>query len=172
MTEAPLGKGSASLAGLRGGVSGHHHGGQHHHGGRERDSVRDPADPAPFLPGLPTPMRVSLGRREDINPYATFRLPGAGGTSGTPGTPGPGLSPVHRHPLQSPQHTVCMVSARAVSNSVVLVVEVGAASWRMLVMLVLLQYGSCGDAVYTKIRGKEESPDWIPLHSLYQERRY
>ncbi|KAE8751986.1 hypothetical protein FOCC_FOCC001149 [Frankliniella occidentalis] len=71
-------------------------------------------------------------------------MPGAGAPPGHPaGHPaGPGLSPVHRHPLQSPQHTVCM-------------------------------YGSCGDAVYTKIRGKEESmaPDWIPLHTLYQERR-
>ncbi|KAJ1530845.1 hypothetical protein ONE63_005690 [Megalurothrips usitatus] len=88
-------------------------------------------------------MRVSLGRREDINPYATFRLPGAGADTGGSSVQGPGLSPVHRHgTLQSPQHTVCM-------------------------------YGSCGDAVYTKIRGKDESiaPDWIPLHSLYQERR-
>ncbi|XP_052129225.1 cell adhesion molecule Dscam2-like [Frankliniella occidentalis] len=141
LTEPPLGKGAPGLAGLRKGGS---HGG-HHQSVREReqrDSVRDPADPAPFLP---TPMRVSLGRREDINPYATFRLPGAGAPPGHPaGHPaGPGLSPVHRHPLQSPQHTVCM-------------------------------YGSCGDAVYTKIRGKEESmaPDWIPLHTLYQERRY
>lgn len=24
---------------------------------------------------LPTPMRVSLGRRQDISPYATFRVP-------------------------------------------------------------------------------------------------
>lgn len=97
--------GMAGMAGLRKGSSGPGH---HHHAGREagRDSGRDPADPAPFLP---TPVRVSLGRREDINPYATFRLPGAGGASGPPG-PAPGLSPVHRHPLQSPQHTVCMVS--------------------------------------------------------------
>ncbi|KAK3932604.1 Down syndrome cell adhesion molecule-like protein Dscam2 [Frankliniella fusca] len=147
LTDHPLEKGGSGprLAGLRKGG--------HHAGHQQRDSLLDPAAPAPFLP---TPIRVSLGRREreDINPYATFRLLGAGAVAGEGGPPGsghpaaghpagPGLSPVHRHPLQSPQHTVCM-------------------------------YGSCGDAVYTKIRGKEESiaPDWIPLHTLYQERRY
>jgi len=89
-------------------------------------SRRDSDDGPPFLP--PAPMRVSLGRREDINPYATFRLPGSNGKGGGSGqtgssvtgpnsTPsngpvtGQGLSPVHRHPLQSPQHTICMVSA-------------------------------------------------------------
>lgn len=114
LTEGPVGKMAGQPGqpgqGLRGGSHHGHH--QPHQGGRERDweaanSTRDPADPAPFLP---TPMRVSLGRREDINPYATFRLPGAG-AGGPAGPPGPpqGLSPVHRHPLQSPQHTVCMV---------------------------------------------------------------
>ncbi|XP_069693703.1 cell adhesion molecule Dscam1-like [Periplaneta americana] len=108
---------------------------------------------------LPTPMRVSLGRREDISPYATFRLPMAGGEgSGVAvgAVPDPtdtelSSSLSHRQYIHHAQHCEKLQQLPAT-------------------------YGSCGDSIYTKIHKKSqyqnEGSDWIPLHSLYQAHRY
>ncbi|XP_046988370.1 Down syndrome cell adhesion molecule-like protein 1 homolog [Schistocerca americana] len=95
---------------------------------------------------LPTPMRVSLGRRQDISPYATFQVPNSMGSEGA--VEGVPLTMDHcpqGQPLEG-------------------------------VNVDIYKYGSSADSVYTKIcktsQYDDDAVDWIPLHSLYKSHRY
>ncbi|KAJ9581125.1 hypothetical protein L9F63_023695, partial [Diploptera punctata] len=97
---------------------------------------------------LPTPMRVSLGRREDISPYATFRLPMAGGEgSGASVGAGPVPEPVeaelsHQQYIQHAQHCEKLQHLPATHDSVPVDLQT--------------PYGSCNNSVYTKIDKKSQ----------------
>ncbi|XP_049775018.1 Down syndrome cell adhesion molecule-like protein 1 homolog isoform X1 [Schistocerca cancellata] len=95
---------------------------------------------------LPTPMRVSLGRRQDISPYATFQVPNSMGSEGA--VEGVPLTMDHcsqGQPLEG-------------------------------VNVDIYKCGSSADSVYTKIcktsQYDDDAVDWIPLHSLYKSHRY
>ncbi|GLG93666.1 Tyrosine-protein phosphatase Lar [Gryllus bimaculatus] len=86
---------------------------------------------------LPTPMRVSLGRREDISPYATFRLPVSGGESSRMSV-GEGIEPEISTDL--PQHHGQQLHSQQCDK----------------LQQLPSSYGSCADSVYTKIRKKPQ----------------
>ncbi|XP_049771830.1 Down syndrome cell adhesion molecule-like protein Dscam2 [Schistocerca cancellata] len=87
---------------------------------------------------LPTPVRVSLGYRQDISPYATFQVPAPGG---------PDCSDCEED-LESHDRNHKLAD----------------------------KDGSSTDSTYSKIHRKlqhgNETPEWIPLHNLYQAHRY
>ncbi|XP_049948085.1 Down syndrome cell adhesion molecule-like protein 1 homolog [Schistocerca serialis cubense] len=98
---------------------------------------------------LPTPVHISLGRRQDISPYATFQVPNStGGEGAMESTP------------QTIDHCSHSQHIKGANTDT-------------------YKYGSSADSVYTKICKKsqygdddDDAVDWIPLHSLYKSHRY
>ncbi|XP_049947468.1 Down syndrome cell adhesion molecule-like protein Dscam2 [Schistocerca serialis cubense] len=95
---------------------------------------------------IATPMRVSLGQRQDISPYATFRVPVLGDADHLDA-----IDNVESHRTSS-----CLQYSEKPHHS--------------------STFGSCPESPYPKIHKKphyeNETCDWIPLHNLYQAHRY
>ncbi|XP_047108961.1 uncharacterized protein LOC124777549 [Schistocerca piceifrons] len=95
---------------------------------------------------IATPMRVSLGQRQDISPYATFCVPVLGDADHLDA-----IDNVESHRTSS-----CLQYSEKPHHS--------------------STFGSCPESPYPKIHKKphyeNETSDWIPLHNLYQAHRY